>query len=95
MLHKKLIQTTIGMFIKVILTLIILLYRIVFLPCTIIIKTIVTIWQPYFHNRSQKQWIKIHRRFIERGGYADYPPEVGTLFGITPWDYTDKEENKY
>ena len=69
---------------------------IVMLPFIIIIKTIVTIWQPYFYKSSlkyyeerRKEWNHIASECAKKGIYIDYPPtkpEYGSFWGIGPWN---------
>ncbi len=77
-----------GLVFKIILFPFILL----FLPFTLILKTIVTIGQPYFLNKSQNQWLEFHRKLTKKGGSVDYPPKVGTIFGVKPWGYSDDKD---
>lgn len=68
---------------------------IVMLPFIIIIKTMVTIWQPYFYKSSLKyyeerreEWNHIASEYFKKGIYIDYPPtkpEYGSFLGIGPW----------
>lgn len=59
-------------------------------PIYVLIKTIVTIWQPYFKRQCYLEWHKEVNRIAKKMGkkyiYADYPPTVGTFCGIGPWN---------
>ena len=65
------------------------------LPFVVIIKTIVTIWQPYFYKVSLRdyekendKWNEHYRECLQKGIYIDFPPrqpEYGTFLGIAPW----------
>lgn len=55
-------------------------------PFYLIIRTIVTIWQPYFYKRQHDSWNEAYQEALRNGVYIDYPPTEGTLFGIGPWN---------
>ena len=68
----------------------------VMLPFIIIIKTVVTIWQPYFYKSSlkyyekrRKEWNHTASECFKKGILIDYPPtkpEYGSFLGIGPWN---------
>lgn len=60
-------------------------FLITFAPVYLILRTIVTIWQPYFYKKEQENWRKACQEAARNGEYIDYPPAEGTLFGIRPW----------
>lgn len=60
-------------------------FWILFGPFYIIIKTIVTIWQPYFHKKQSEKWNKLYQEYRMKGIYIDYPPSCGTFLGVGPW----------
>lgn len=55
-------------------------------PFYVIIKTIVTIWQPYFYKKELDKWEQGCPE-IEADELPDYedPPSYGTFWGIGPW----------
>lgn len=65
------------------------------LPFVVIIKTIVTIWQPYFYKVSLRdyeeeddKWNEHYQECLQKGIHVDFPPrrpEYGTFLGIAPW----------
>ena len=67
----------------------------VMLPFIIIIKTVVTIWQPCFYKSSlnyyeerRKEWNHIASEYCKKGIHIDYPPtkpKYGSFLGIGPW----------
>ena len=80
---------------KIIDIFIILPLYIIALPFVVIIKTIVTIWQPYFYKVSLRdyeeeddKWNEQYQEYLQKGIYVDFPPrrpEYGTFLGIAPW----------
>lgn len=63
-----------------------ILLWIITLPFYLILKTIVTIWQPYFYRKQKAAWNKYYQDCLRKGIFVDYPPREGTLFGvIRPW----------
>lgn len=62
-----------------------IIFWIIFLPFYLIIKLIVTIWQPYFFRKDSEKFNKAYLEARSKGIYIDYPPSVGKLFGIGPW----------
>lgn len=69
----------------VVFTIVAIPFWIVWVPFYLIIRTIVTIWQPYFYKKKQESWRKACQEAARSGEYIDYPPTMGTLFGIRPW----------
>lgn len=57
----------------------------------VIVRTIVTIWQPYFYKKQSNDWNSIYQEYLRKGIYIDYPPRVGRLFGIPPWGYKSEK----
>ena len=80
---------------KIIDIFIILTLYIICLPFVVVIKTIVTIWQPYFYKVSLRdyekeddKWNEHYRECLQKGIHVDFPPrrpEYGTFLGIAPW----------
>ena len=64
-------------------------FWIIFLPFYLIIKTIVTIWQPYFYKKDSEQFNEAYQKALSKGIHIDYPPSVGKLFGIGSWGMKD------
>lgn len=54
-------------------------------PIYVIIRTIVTIWQPYLYRIQSERWNELYQEQIRKGIFIDYPPAQGTIFGIGPW----------
>ena len=63
-------------------------FKLILSPFWIIIKTIVTIWQPYFYKKGIERWDKKSQKYRRKGILIDYPPRYGTLLGIGPWQQT-------
>lgn len=57
----------------------------IFGPFYLLIKIIVTVFQPYILRVQKKQWNKYYNECLRKGIYIDYPPSVGKLFGIGPF----------
>lgn len=77
---------TIGMvFAAILLTILALPFWIIFGPFYIILKTIATIWQPYFYKKQSEKWDKYYQECLKKGIYVDYPPTYGTFLGVGPW----------
>lgn len=53
-------------------------------PFYVIIKTIATIFQPYFYKKQSEKWNKYYQECLKKGMYVDYPPSYGTFCGIGP-----------
>ncbi len=64
-----------------------ILFHLITFPFYLVIRTVVTVWQPYFYKRSRDKLTKHWIDELENGVDIDYPPRVGTLFGIPPWGY--------
>jgi hypothetical protein len=60
-------------------------FWVIWLPFYIILKVIVSIWQPYFYRKQSEAWNKYYQECLRKGIYIDYPPREGTLLGIRPW----------
>jgi|GEM_PF-6012652 hypothetical protein len=54
-------------------------------PFYVIIKTIATIFQPYFYKKQSEEWNKYYQECLKEGIYVDYPPSYGTFCGVGPW----------
>lgn len=81
--------------IRVIITCLILIIAgiplwIIFSPFYLIIKLIVTIWQPYFYRKDLEKFNIEYQEALLQGIHIDFPPSVGKLFGIGPWGKQDK-----
>ncbi len=70
----------------VVFTIVAIPFWIVLGPFYLILRTIVTIWQPYFYKKEQESWRKSCQEAARHGDYIDYPPTEGTLLGIGPWN---------
>lgn len=65
------------------------------LPFVVIIKTIFTIWQPYFYKVSHRdyeeeddRWNERYQECLQKSIYIDYltrRPKYGTFLGIASW----------
>lgn len=60
-------------------------FWVIWLPFYLILKVIVSIWQPYFYRKQSEVWNKHYQECLRKGIYIDYPPREGTLLGIRPW----------
>lgn len=69
----------------ILLTLIALPFWLIWGPFYIIIRTIVTIWQPILYKKQSAKWNKAYQENLEEGIHIDYPPTEGTIMGIGPW----------
>ena len=88
----KILNKIIDIFIVIF---IILPLYIIALPFVVIIKTIVTIWQPYFYKVSLRdyeeeddKWNEHYQECLQKDIHVDFPPrrpEYGTFLGIAPW----------
>ncbi len=58
-------------------------------PFIVIIKTVVTIWQPYFFKRDSQRFDEYYQECLRKGIYIDFPPKYGTFLGIGPWGKQD------
>lgn len=56
-------------------------------PFYVIIKTIVTIWQPYFYKKKLDKWEQACQESLKGDEVPDIedPPSYGTFWGIGPW----------
>lgn len=72
-------------FFAVIFTIIAIPFWILFGPFYIILKTIATIWQPYFFKKQSEEWNKYYQECLKKGIHIDYPPSYGTFLGVEPW----------
>lgn len=50
-----------------------------------IIKTIVTIMEPYLYRKQTEKFDKVYQEYRKKDIYIDFPPEHGTLWEIGPW----------
>lgn len=66
-------------------------FWILFGPIYIILKTIATIWQPYFYKKQSEKWDRQYQECQEKGIWIDYPPSYGTFLGVKPWSAKDYE----
>lgn len=63
------------------------------LPFYLILKVIVTIWQPYFYRKQSEAWNKHYQDCRRKGIFIDFPPREGTLFGVRPWGSKIEDED--
>lgn len=74
------LQSIFRIIIVSILMLIVFPIGLLFLPICIILKTIATIWQPYFYKKQSKECNKHYQEYRKKGICIDYLPSYGTFW---------------